>query len=554
MKKSLEAINIVNLDHLGIVAGIIDEMELVEEVNKKVGLKNKETVSPGQVMKAIILNGLGFLSAPVYLFETFFVGKATEHLIGAGITPEQLNDDRIGRALDKYYQAGTTKLFTAIALKAALKFQVEMKSVHLDSSSISVEGEYKSCQKESQETEGEATDKEPEMKAIKIVHGYSRDKRPDLKQFIIDTIVTGDGDIPLYLKIDDGNADDKSVFVERLKEFKNQWTFDGIYVADSALYTADNLSAMAEMKWITRVPLSIKLAQNKIEEIEDDAWESNQIKGYKIAEIASEYAQVKQRWLVIESELRKQAAIKKISAKVEKQLESAKRLLRKLSRQEFACIADAEMAIKRLSDSWKYHQIKEIEYREKQGKNPKGKPKISSQTQTKVYEVTGEIETRTGVIEAEKISSGRFILATNILDAKIVSNEQILSEYKAQQSNERGFRFIKDPLFFTSSVFVKKPERVEAIGMIMGLCLLVYNLAQRKLRQQLEATNQGVKNQVKKLTNKPTMRWIFQMFQAVHLVTINGEKQISNLNQDRQNVLKHLGEYCCQYYLMLSSG
>ena len=351
MKKSLEAINIVNLDHLGIVAGIIDEMELVEEVNKKVGLKNKETVSPGQVMKAIILNGLGFLSAPVYLFETFFVGKATEHLIGAGITPEQLNDDRIGRALDKYYQAGTTKLFTAIALKAALKFQVEMKSVHLDSSSISVEGEYKSCQEESQETEGEATDKEPEMKAIKIVHGYSRDKRPDLKQFIIDTIVTGDGDIPLYLKIDDGNADDKSVFVERLKEFKNQWTFDGIYVADSALYTADNLSAMAEMKWITRVPLSIKLAQNKIEEIEDDAWESNQIKGYKIAEIASEYAQVKQRWLVIESELRKQAAIKKISAKVEKQLESAKRLLRKLSRQEFACIADAEMAIKRLSDS-----------------------------------------------------------------------------------------------------------------------------------------------------------------------------------------------------------
>lgn len=67
--------------------------------------------------------------------------------------------------------------------------------------------------------------------------------------------------------------------------------------------------------------------------------------------------------------------------------------------------------------------------------------------------------------------------------------------------------------------------------MIMGLCLLVYNLAQRKLIQQLEATNKGVKNQVKKLTNKPTMRWIFQMFQAVHLVTINGEKQVSNLTE-----------------------
>nr|WP_234709934.1 hypothetical protein [Kamptonema formosum] len=115
----------------------------------------------------------------------------------------------------------------------------------------------------------------------------------------------------LYLKIDDGNADDKSVFVERLKEFKNQWTFDGICVADSALYTAPNLSAMAGMKWITRVPLSIKEAQNKIWDIEDNAWEPNQIKGYKIAAISSDYANIKQRWLVIESEIRKQAAIKK---------------------------------------------------------------------------------------------------------------------------------------------------------------------------------------------------------------------------------------------------
>jgi transposase len=108
MKKPSEAINIVNLDHLGIVAGIIDEMELVEEVNKKVGIRNKKTISPEQVMKAMILNGLGFSSAPIYLFDSFFVGKATEHLIGKEVTPEKLNDDRIGRVLDKYYRAGTT--------------------------------------------------------------------------------------------------------------------------------------------------------------------------------------------------------------------------------------------------------------------------------------------------------------------------------------------------------------------------------------------------------------------------------------------------------------
>ncbi|CAD5945440.1 IS1634 family transposase [Planktothrix agardhii] len=547
MKNPLEAIEIVNLDHLGIVAGVIDEMELVEEVNKKVGLRAKEAVSPGQVMKAMILNGLGFLSAPLYLFENFFVGKATEHLIGEGVIAEQLNDDRIGRALDKYYEVGTTNLFTAIALKAAQKFQVEKESVHLDSSSISVEGEYKSKEEENQEIE-------EEMKAIKIVHGYSRDKRPDLKQFIIDMVVSGDGDVPLYLKIDDGNADDKSVFVERLKEFKKQWTFEGICVADSALYTAENIGAMAGMKWITRVPLSIKEAQNKIVEIEEEEWEQSQIKGYRIATKSSEYANIKQRWLVVESEARKKAALKKISEQVEKQLENAKASLRKLLKQEYACIADAEIGIKMLSDSWKYHEIKEIKCTEKASKKSQSKTEKGNQEKTIVYQVTGEIEPRKSVIEAEKIKAGRFILATNILDKKEVSNEKLLAEYKAQQSNERGFRFLKDPLFFTASVFVKKPERVEAIAMIMGLCLLVYNLAQRKLRKQLETAQEGVRNQVKKLTNKPTMRWIFQMFQAVHLVRINGENQVSNLTQERQEILQHLGKDCCQYYLMIPGG
>ena len=547
MKNPLEAIEIVNLDHLGIVAGVIDEMELVEEVNKKVGLRVKEAVSPGQVMKAMILNGLGFLSAPLYLFENFFVGKATEHLIGEGVTAEQLNDDRIGRALDKYYEVGTTNLFTAIALKAAQKFQVEKESVHLDSSSISVEGEYKSKEEENQEIE-------EEMKAIKIVHGYSRDKRPDLKQFIIDMVVSGDGDVPLYLKIDDGNADDKSVFVERLKEFKKQWTFEGICVADSALYTAENIGAMVGMKWITRVPLSIKEAQNKIVEIEEEEWEQSQIKGYRIATKSSEYANIKQRWLVVESEARKKAALKKISEQVEKQLENAQASLRKLLKQEYACIADAEIGIKMLSDSWKYHEIKEIKCTEKASKKSQSKTEKGNQEKTIVYQVTGEIEPRESVIEAEKIKAGRFILATNILDKKEVSNEKLLAEYKAQQSNERGFRFLKDPLFFTASVFVKKPERVEAIAMIMGLCLLVYNLAQRKLRKQLEIAQEGVRNQVKKSTNKPTMRWIFQMFQAVHLVRINGEKQVSNLTQERQEILQHLGKDCCQYYLMISGG
>ena len=175
-------------------------------------------------------------------------------------------------------------------------------------------------------------------------------------------------------------------------------------------------------------------------------------------------------------------------------------------------------------------------------------------SEKKFYQVSGQVESTESVIEAEKIKAGRFILATNILDGTEVSNQKILEEYKGQQSNERGFRFLKDPLFFTSSVFVKNPQRVEAIAMIMGLCLLVYNLAQRKLRQELAAANEAVKNPVKKLTDRPTMRWIFQMFQAVHLVTVEGEKYVNNLTSERQHILKHLGKYCREYYLIIEDG
>jgi transposase len=554
MNEEKEAIKVLNLDHLGIVAGIIDEMELVEEVNKIVGIKNKETLSPGQVMKAMILNGLGFLSAPLYIFEEFFVGKATEHLIGKGILPKHLNDDRLGRALDKYYQTGTTKLFTAIALKAAHKFQVKMNSIHLDGSSMYVHGEYKNELEAINEIEKETSETDTEIKPIEIVHGYSRDHRPDLKQFIIDMIVTGDGDIPLYLKIDSGNIDDKSVFVSRLKEFKKQWTFEGICVADSALYTAENISAMTGMKWITRVPLSIKEAQSKILEIAESEWQPSGLPGYKIAERTSEYSNIKQRWLIVESEARKNSSIKQINKQVKKQLENVKAALRKLSRQEFACQADAETAINQLSDSWKYHQITEIKCREKTIKKSKSTASSATKPETRGYEITGEIEIRESVISAEIIKAGRFILATNIIDKNELSQRQILEEYKAQQSNERGFRFLKDPLFFTSNVFVKNPERVEAIAMIMGVCLLVYNLAQRKLRQELELANESIRNQVKKFTNKPTMRWVFQMFQAVHLVTLNGAEQVSNLTKERQQILNYLGKVCGQYYLMIEDG
>jgi transposase len=152
MKPSTSEIEVKNLDHCGIIAGIIDEIELVAEIDRLISQHGNQKVTTGQAVKAMILNGLGMISSPLYLFEKFFEGKATEHLLGQGILPEHLNDDCLGRTLDKLYQAGVTKVFVTVALAAARKMGVEVKSLHLDSSSFHVDGEYL----ETQETQADS--------------------------------------------------------------------------------------------------------------------------------------------------------------------------------------------------------------------------------------------------------------------------------------------------------------------------------------------------------------------------------------------------------------
>ena len=185
----LQGIEIKNLNHLGIIAGIIDELELVNLINQQLGIEEQEIVNSGEIVKAIILNGLGFVSQPLYLFPKFFEDKATEHLLGQGILPEHLNEHKIGRVMDKLYDYGLSELFLLIALAAVKKYQINLDFSHLDSSSFSVHGQYGQAlalplKSQSQESEGEPI-------PITITHGYSRDHRPDLKQFILDLIVAG---------------------------------------------------------------------------------------------------------------------------------------------------------------------------------------------------------------------------------------------------------------------------------------------------------------------------------------------------------------------------
>ena len=142
MNFRIDEIEIKNLDHLGIVAGIIDEIGIVEKVNELLGTDPREKINCGEVVKAIILNGLGFVAQPLYLFPNFFKDKAVEHLLGAGVKAEELNDDRLVRVMDKLYKYGLNNLFLIIGLEVIRKYKISTKYSHLDSSSFHLHGKY----------------------------------------------------------------------------------------------------------------------------------------------------------------------------------------------------------------------------------------------------------------------------------------------------------------------------------------------------------------------------------------------------------------------------
>ena len=172
----ISEVKIKNLDHLGIVAGLIDEIGIVEIINSKLGIDPREKISAGTVVKAILINGLGFVSRPLYLFSQFFEDKGIEELLGEEIKTDYINDDKIGRVMDELYKHGLNDIFIEVVLSVINKFKIETKYSNLDSTSFYLDGEYKSEEKKEKEEE-EIIKERP----IIITKGYSRDHRPDLK-------------------------------------------------------------------------------------------------------------------------------------------------------------------------------------------------------------------------------------------------------------------------------------------------------------------------------------------------------------------------------------
>lgn len=538
----LEEIQVKNLDHLGIVAGLIDEIGIVKIINNKLGIDVREKISAGTVVKSILINGLGFVSRPLYLFSQFFQDKAIEKLLGERIKPDYLNDDKIGRVMDELYKYGLNDIFIEVVLEVIKKFKIDLKYSHLDSTSFHLDGEYKREEDKEKQEEEKIIKERP----IFIKKGYSRDHRPDLKQCVLDLITSQDGDIPLFVRVGDGNESDKAVFGKVLVELKKQIKFDSIMVCDSALYGQENLQLIQHLKWITRVPMTIKkakeLVQNiEVEEVKDEDKEKRSdlnLESYTWKEEIVTYGGIKQTWLIVLSEKRQKSDLEKLEKQLSQEEKKSQKFLKEIQSEEFEHPQAARYKLKAINKKLRLLEIKEVELIE-----------TYSKKKEKIYKMISLIIKKDEEISRKTKEAGKFILATNLVEENKLEASEILITYKNQQSTERGFRFLKDPLFFTDSFFVEKPERIETMLFLMSLCLLIYNLGQRELRNCLKRVKKGINNQVGKVTLRPTLRWIFQCFQGIHYVILNGVKQIVNLTEERRFILSLLPASCQRYYL-----
>jgi transposase len=546
-------VQVDNLDHLGLVAGIIDELGLVELTDEVLNGKPRIHVTTGQVVKAMLLNCMGFVSAPLYLFSEFFESKPTEHLLGEGVKPEHLNDDRLGRALDELYEYGTSQFFLQSSIAAVEKFGVDVSQGHLDSTSMAVEGEYKKAETQQSEELVLKPDEEAEPIAIEIVRGYSRDHRPDLKQFMINLICSRDGGVPLWLKVGNGNDSDSQEFAQLMVDFKNNWTANKMMVVDAAFYNEPNLQKVKSLKWLSRVPQTLTIAKKLIATPEEELTSVPcDLEDYRMWEVKQNYGGIEQRWILIESQSRKadeslwEPELKKLEKRLNRQLKA-------LTQQIFACKPDAMEALLNFQASLETHTLSSYSVETIRTKRAPGRPaREKVQTDIEGYQLKAELVRKETTTEEFQQKRSRFILATNQLDEVEWPAQKLLEEYKNQQKAERGFRFLKDPLFFTSSVFVNTPSRVEALALLMALTLLVYSLAERKLRQALEVAKETVADQRKKQTSKPTFRWITQRFQGIHLIKVDCSTIVSNLSEERDKIIRLLGPPVERYYHLLS--
>src|SRR3989475_7938938 len=344
----MEAVHVERLDHLGIIAAVIKDLGLIEMIDARLVPDAQEEITPGEAVAGMILNGLGFANRPLSLTPQFFANKPLDLLWHEGVRAEMFNRFKLGHTLDEAHAYGCDLLFSELALAVCQQERIDLCFNHLDTTSFALTGEYVP---------------ESDTQAIAITHGYSKDHRPDLQQAVLELMVTQDGGVPLMSQSWDGNASDTVVFKERCEALLTQFAASETpryLIADAKLYTEANAPNLAHLPFITRIPETLTVTQQVIEQ----AWAWGE---WQPLDETVKYQRVElchygmaQRWLVVSSQDAWQRAAHTLAKAQAKEAAEIQKQLFHLQAQRFPSETDARAALETLTQGWRYHQMAQV--------------------------------------------------------------------------------------------------------------------------------------------------------------------------------------------------
>ncbi len=539
-----DQMTITDVKHMPIIKHFARQIGLVETIDQLVD--SQMELSPGTAVLAMVLDTLSGRT-PLYRLTEFFEEKDTELLLGAPITPDLFCDTNLGRSMDKIFDTGTQKIFSQLAQNALRKFDVDPRKIHFDTTSVSVYGDY-----------------EYSDPPFKITYGHSKDKRPDLKQFLMSMLCV-ERNIPILGATKDGNASDKTLNNELLSNISTHMARHGlapgayVYVADAAFVTEDNLN-MADSRgtwFLTRLPATYNECGRVIREaVAADQWidigalaeEPSRPKRptaeYRVHDSTVELYGKPYRAIVVHSTTHDKRRHKRIDRLLQNDRKQLELDCKQIMANAFFCHEDAQVAGERLIRKTQsgYHHIN-ISI-EKVPKYARGRPAKDKPRTVLSYKYL----LSTSIVEAlEKIAplrleAGCFVLLSNLIHQQDDwPAPELLILYKSQIGIEKNFSFLKDPAI-VNSIFLKKTERIEVLGLVLLISLLIWRLMERSMRQYVEANNCMLPGWIRRKTKKPTAFMMTTKFAAVMIITRGYKRQLARpLKSFQLEYLKALG-------------
>jgi transposase len=411
-----------------------------------------------------------------------------------GLTPDQvayLNDDRVGRALDRLFDADRASLMTELVLATLREFRVDVDQLHNDSTTLTLTGDYR-------EAGGKKMRGKP---TLVITYGHNKDHRPDLKQLLFVLTVSADGAVPVHYRAMDGNTNDSTTHVDTWETLRKvAGRADFLYVADCKLCSRATLEHISKQggRFITVLPRNRREDRwfRQFVQVNEPPWEeavrrpnprrrSGSEDVWKVVEAqlpSKEGYRIVWVWnslMAVEDADARQHRIEKAWIAIERLQTRLQGKRCRLRLREKVDEATEKILKESGADRWVRVEIterKEPVFRQEKRGHPGPNTKYLRKERLR-FSVVARV--KDDVVQADARADGMFPLITNCRD---LSLKEILAAYKFQPQLEKRHEQLKSVQDLTP-VWLKNVGRIEALLFIYFVALLVHALLEREVRQ-----------------------------------------------------------------------